>query len=94
LCDGAGMFIVKDSKLIGYCRGLHRPADRPPTRRLEEASCGRLFQEEVSSRVRDRTGLFAALDHRLKLCTGIGVARVDGAGGGSAGVEVCPERVG
>ncbi|MET3803977.1 DNA invertase Pin-like site-specific DNA recombinase [Nakamurella sp. UYEF19] len=58
------MAIRKDSKLIGYCRVSTAPQTVALQRdALEEVGCQRIFQDKVSSRVKDRTGLLAALDY-------------------------------
>ena len=54
----------KDSELIGYCRVSTQPQTVALQRdALEEAGCQRIFQDKVSSRVKDRTGLLAAMDY-------------------------------
>ena len=54
----------KDSKLIGYCRVSTVPQTVQLQRdALDEAGCDRIFQDKISSRVKDRTGLLAALDY-------------------------------
>ncbi len=55
---------AKDSKLIGYCRVSTVPQTVQLQRAaLDEAACDRIFQDKISSRVKDRTGLLAALDY-------------------------------
>jgi len=64
LCDTRSMGRTKDSKLIGYCRVSTVPQTVQLQRdTLEEAGCDRIFQDKISSRVKDRTGLLAALDY-------------------------------
>jgi DNA invertase Pin-like site-specific DNA recombinase len=55
---------VKDSKLVGYCRVSTVPQTVQLQRdALTAAGCIRIFEDKVSSRVKDRTGLLAALDY-------------------------------
>jgi DNA invertase Pin-like site-specific DNA recombinase len=55
---------VKDSKLVGYARVSTMPQTVQLQRRaLADAGCIRIFEDKVSSRVKDRTGLLAALDY-------------------------------
>ena len=64
MCDSSCVATPKDSKLIGYCRVSTQPQTVALQRdALEEAGCQRIFQDKVSSRVKDRTGLLAALDY-------------------------------
>jgi len=64
LCNTLGMVRVKDSKLIGYCRVSTVPQTVQLQRdALDEVSCDRIFQDKISSRIKDRTGLLAALDY-------------------------------
>jgi len=55
---------TKDSNLIGYCRvSTQQQTLALQQQALEEVGCQRIFQDKVSSRVTDRTGLLAALDY-------------------------------
>jgi DNA invertase Pin-like site-specific DNA recombinase len=55
---------AKDSKLVGYCRVSTVPQTVQLQRdALTDAGCIRIFEDKVSSRVKDRTGLLAALDY-------------------------------
>lgn len=64
MCNTYGVVKVKDSKLIGYCRVSTVPQTVQLQRdALDEAGCDRIFQDKISSRVKDRTGLLAALDY-------------------------------
>ncbi len=64
MCNILGMVKAKDSKLIGYCRVSTVPQTVQLQRdALEEAGCHRIFQDKISSRIKDRTGLLAALDY-------------------------------
>lgn len=64
MCNTLGMVRVKDSKLIGYCRVSTVPQTVQLQRdALDEVSCDRIFQDKISSRIKDRTGLLAALDY-------------------------------
>jgi Resolvase, N terminal domain len=59
-----GVAAVKDSKLVGHCRVSTAPQTVQLQRdALTAAGCIRIFQDKVSSRVKDRTGLLAALDY-------------------------------
>jgi len=64
LCNSSRVTASKDSKLIGYCRVSTLPQTVALQRdALDEAGCQRIFQDKVSSRIKDRTGLLAALDY-------------------------------
>jgi DNA invertase Pin-like site-specific DNA recombinase len=64
LCNTLGMVKAKDGELIGYCRVSTVPQTVQLQRdALDEAGCDRIFQDKISSRVKDRTGLLAALDY-------------------------------
>ena len=55
---------AKNPQLIGYCRVSTVPQTVQLQRdALEEAGCDRIFQDKISSRIKDRAGLLAALDY-------------------------------
>lgn len=62
--DSSWVATRKDSKLIGYCRVSTAPQTVALQRdALAEVGCQRIFQDKVPSRVKDRTGLLAAMDY-------------------------------
>lgn len=58
------MIMAKNAKLVGYCRVSTVPQTVLLQHdALEEAGCDRIFQDKISSRVKERAGLVAALDY-------------------------------
>ena len=81
------MATAKDGKLIGYCRVSTAPHTVQLQRdALDAAGCNRIFQDKVSTSVKERTGLLAAELERDMLqertLAGLAAAREQGRIGG------------